>query len=329
MYKHNANIVFFSKTLIFSAFFLRNLKNKPMKTTDKVYIAGADIGGSHISSCVVDLVSGNILPGTHFTEPIDSQSTAREIVVGWTVCLDRSISASHVKVSGVGLAFPGPFDYDKGISLVEGVNKFEHIFGLDVGASIAGYMAGSPLPVRYVNDASAFALGEYMSGCARGKKKVVCLTLGSGVGSAFLENGRLVTSAPGVPANGWVYCLPFEDTIVDDSFSTRWFVHRYAALTGRSVNGALPIAQAAAHDSAAKNLFNEYGCRLATFAAQLCRDFDCTDLVLGGSITGSFHLFAPAMKQTLARMDSPIEVQVCSLGDSAAMVGGASLFANY
>lgn len=300
-----------------------------MKTTDNVYIAGADIGGSHISSCVVDLASGSILPGTRFTEPIDSHSSAREIVAGWAVCLDRSISASYAEVSGVGLAFPGPFDYDKGISLVEGVNKFEHIFGLDVGASIAAYMCGQPLPMRYVNDASAFALGEYMGGCARGKRKTVCLTLGSGVGSAFLENGRIVTSAPGVPANGWVYCLPFEDTIVDDSFSTRWFVRRYAALTGRSVDGALPIAQAVPHDAAAKGLFEEYGRRLAAFAAPLCRDFGCADLVLGGSITGSFDLFAPALKQALIRMDSPVEVHVCTLGESAAMVGGASLFANY
>lgn len=299
-----------------------------MKTTDNVYIVGADVGGSHISSCVVNLTSGNILPGTRFTEHIDSQSTARDIVAGWAACLDRSISASHVEASGVGFAFPGPFDYDKGTSLVEGVNKFEHIFGLNVEASVAAYMTGPVLPMRYVNDASAFALGEYMGGCAREKKKAVCLTLGSGVGSAFLENGRLITSAPGVPSNGWVYCLPFEDTIVDDSFSTRWFIRRYAALTGRIVNGALPIAQAATHDSAAKELFSEYGRRLATFAAPLCRDFGCADLVLGGSITGSFNLFAPAMKQELTRMHSPVEVHVCSLGDSAAMVGAASLFAN-
>lgn len=295
---------------------------------ESVYIIGADVGGSHISSCVVDLASGSIIPGTHSREPIDSHASAGEIVAGWVRCLERSVSASPDSVSGMGFAFPGPFDYDKGISLIEGVDKFEHMFGLDVGASIAARMVGSCLPMRYVNDASAFALGEYMGGCARGKEKVVCLTLGSGVGSAFLENGRVVTAASGVPENGWVYCLPFEDTIVDDSFSTRWFVRRYASLTGRVVDGALPVARAAAQDSVAKGLFDEYGRRLAAFTAPLCRDFGCPDLVLGGSITGSFDLFAPALKQELARIGSPVEVHVCSLGDSAAMVGGASLFAN-
>ncbi|MCF2435267.1 ROK family protein [Streptomyces thinghirensis] len=48
-------------------------------------------------------------------------------------------------------------------------------------------------------------MGEYGAGAATGHDRVVCLTLGTGVGSSFLSAGRPVHSGPGVPPSGHVH----------------------------------------------------------------------------------------------------------------------------
>lgn len=109
------------------------------------------------------------------------------------------------------LRLPGPFDYERGISLIRGVRKFERIYGLDVAATLYPLLRECGTEeFRYVNDAAAFALGECLGGVADDAERVVALTLGTGVGSGFVAGRRLVTSGDEVPANGWVYCLPFE-----------------------------------------------------------------------------------------------------------------------
>jgi glucokinase len=291
------------------------------------YAAGADIGGSHIHTCVVNLTTGRIVDGSRARIDTDSHSAAVRITDGWADCLSQSIALTGVKVVGAGFAFPGPFDYIKGMSRIEGVDKFEHIFGLDVAHSLRVRLDGEPIAFRWVNDASAFALGEALGGAARGLRRTVCLTLGSGVGSAFLDNGQIVTDATGVPADGWVYNLPFDDTIVDDSFSTRWFLRRWAQ-NHREVDGVAAIAALVGIDPAASELFEEYGRRLAQFAGPLCHDFECHDLLLGGNISRAWEFFGPSMSRELKNIGSTVTIHISELRDEASMVGAASLFAN-
>ena len=83
-----------------------------------------------------------------------------------------------------------------------------------------------------------------------------------------------------MPANGWVYCLPFEGGIVDEAFSTRWVCGRYRELTGQEISGAREAAERHAEDPAARRLFDEYGERLAAFAAPVAERFRTDMLVL-------------------------------------------------
>jgi glucokinase len=53
-------------------------------------------------------------------------------------------------------------------------------------------------PVRVVNDLSAAAWGELKVGAAKGERHVLVVFVGSGVGSAIIANGQLVTGASGV-----------------------------------------------------------------------------------------------------------------------------------
>lgn len=179
---------------------------------------------------------------------------------------------------------------------------------------------------RYVNDAAAFALGECLGGVADDAERVVALTLGTGVGSGFVAGRRLVTSGDEVPANGWVYCLPFEGGIVDEAFSTRWVCGRYRELTGQEISGAREAAERHAEDPAARRLFDEYGERLAAFAAPVAERFRADMLVLGGNISRAYPLFGPAMERRLEADGHRIRIGLPARPDHAALIGAASLF---
>lgn len=291
------------------------------------YALGVDVGGSHVCSAVVDLTTGHMLGEPH-ADAVDATAGAREILAAWARNIHRTVDAAGVgKVPSAGFAFPGPFDYPRGISLIRGVHKFERLYGLDVPASLYPLLRTCGTEeFRFVNDAAAFTLGECLGGAASDARRVVALTLGTGVGSGFVAGRRLVTSGDEVPANGWVYCLPFEGGIVDEAFSTRWFCRRYRELTGKEVTGAREVAERHSTDPAARQLFDEYGARLAAFAGPLLDRFGADMLVLGGNIARACPLFKPALDDRFAADGRRIETRVSALMDRAAMTGAASLF---
>lgn len=299
-----------------------------MEMIDNKLAVGIDVGGSHVSSAVVDVVAGEMV-GEVCTTPLDSKACASEILDAFEENIKAAVMASGAgAVRNAGFAFPGPFDYVRGVSTVHGVDKYEHIYGLDIRASLAPRLAGLGVEnFRFVNDASAFALGECLGGAARNADRVLALTLGTGVGSGFVAGRKLVEIGDEVPANGWVYCLPFEGTIVDDSFSTRWICRRYKELTGEDVRGAKDVADCYAGSEAARRLFDEYGERLAQFAVPVMERFRADALVLGGNISRAYPLFGKTMETAMEAMGCNAVVSVSSLMDRAALIGAASLFA--
>ena len=291
------------------------------------YVIGVDVGGSHVCSAVVDIEDGSIC-SEPVTTPVDSSAGAEAVVTAWAENIRLSMSGFGEKVSRVGFAFPGPFDYVRGISLISGVGKYESVYGLNVAETMRSvlFSEAGDVQMRFVNDASAFALGEALYGAAADSSKVLALTLGTGVGSGFVADGKLVTSGEGVPENGWVYCLPFGDSIADDAFSTRWIVKRYGELTGQRVAGAREVAERYAQDEAARQLFDEYGTRLAKFLLPVLSAFGSRSVVLGGNISRAYNLFSASLERTLAGCGMPVDVKVSSLMDNAAMIGAAAYY---
>jgi glucokinase len=91
---------------------------------------------------------------------------------------------------GMGFAMPGPFDYEKGIPLCTGDNnKYDNIYGLKVRETLLLFLdLPDEFTIRFMNDATAFAVGEEWFGKAIGIKKLLSITLGTLLGSAFIKN---------------------------------------------------------------------------------------------------------------------------------------------
>ncbi len=288
------------------------------------YAVGVDIGGSHVCSVVVDVQTGALL-SEPFTTNVDHTESAETIFSAWTDNLRHTISSSPVPVRQIGMAFPGPFDYDKGISRLE--HKFPDIFGLNVGEILSARLLDfRGLSFKYVNDAGAFALGESLYGAAAEFDRVLVLTLGTGLGSGFVADRKIIREGDEVPQGGEVWYLPYGDGIADGKFSTRWIVGRYEQLTGIKVKGAKDVAIRAETDPEARRLFSEFGEGLADFTAPILRNFKCSSVLLGGNISRSMDLFLPTMLHKYAKEGMDVKVKASILLDKAAMMGAASLF---
>jgi len=293
----------------------------------KKYAIGVDIGGSHISSILVDVSKGTLLRESLAGQKVNNKASAGEILTDWSVAIRKALMyVDKNDLLGIGFAMPGPFDYEKGVALLKNVDKYESLYGINVGDELKKLL-GLPhsLPFRYMNDAMSFAIGECWMGQASSFRNVVAITLGTGFGSAFLINGVPVIEGDNVPAMGYVYHIPYENGIADDYFSTRWFVREYAERTGIICSGVKEIAERAKKEEHARRLFEDFGTRIGYFIAPLLQRFEANCLVIGGNISAAVSLFGPSLENAWQKQGIHMEIVISELMESAAMAGSARL----
>lgn len=294
---------------------------------DKSYSIGVDIGGSHISCAGIDPREGKIIRDTLVERPVNNKGTAAEITDSWAAALAATIGrAGDRDLKGIGFAMPGPFDYVKGICLIKGVPKYENLYGTDIGKAISSALSlPAGMPVRFMNDASSFAVGEAWAGKAAGSSRSVAVTLGTGLGSAFIADKIPVVRGDDVPELGCVYHIGFGAGIADDYFSTRWFTDRYRQITGREAAGVKEIAGAAVYDETLENIFVEFGTSLASFLSPFLIKFDAEVLVLGGNISRAYDLFGKEFENELKNQGCNTTALLSELREDAALLGSAYL----
>ncbi len=289
---------------------------------------GVDVGGSHVSCAACNIEVKSYLGDTFSESDLNNQGSAEEIIEVWSRTIQRTIDKVGIEnVAGIGFAMPGPFDYANGIALFKGNNKkYENIYGLNVPDALRKKMnLPENFPIRFINDATAFAIGEDWIGKANGSKRSMAITLGTGFGSAFLCDRLPVVSGKEVPDMGCVWYLPFENGNADDYFSTRGFLNRYFEKTGIQVHGVKELAQLADKQSDAKDLFDDFGAKLGMFLLPWMVKFGVEVLVIGGNISNAYPLFGESMKNYLKTNGSDIRIAVSELKESASMIGSAVL----
>lgn len=291
------------------------------------YAVGVDIGGSHISSIIVDLDEGKLIDSSFSEQKVNNQASADQIIKVWGKAIKGSIDYVGVDmIAGIGFAMPGPFDYENGIALLKGVAKYDNIYGLNIGDELKKELnLSNEIIFRYINDAMSFAIGETWNGKAVGLEKVVAITLGTGFGSSFIKNGVPEIEGEHVPAMGYVYNIPYCNGIADDYFSTRWFVQEYENRSGEKCKGVKEIANKFDSNEIARELFVDFGMRLGEFLSPLLKNYNANSLVIGGNISKAFPLFKDSFIKELQSNNVTIEISISDLMESAAILGSARL----
>ena len=286
---------------------------------------GVDIGGTHITCALVDLQQGHLVPQSRTRVRIQHTESAPHIFERWAEAMHKTLSKRQGSpILGIGFAIPGPFDYRNGVSNM--AHKFSALQGLHIPTHLQALLqTAAPLPMRFLNDAAAFAIGESWVGEGKGHQKVVVVTLGTGFGSAFTAGGIPIVTGESVPKEGCLWHLPYGGSIADDHFSTRWFVGEYLKRAGKSIAGVKELSEKAADSREIKAIFDLYGQNLAQFLAEPLQRFEAEVLVIGGNISHALPLFQETFQQGLKQANISVKVAVSTLKEKAALLGSARL----
>jgi glucokinase len=290
-------------------------------------IIGVDIGGSHILSAVVDTETFSIIEQTRAQVDVEHTGTVDEIMTEWSKALNKTLRTSPSHIEGIGFAMPGPFDYRNGVGLFDGTNeKFCMLKNKKIDLELKGYLTDPNLEMRFLNDATSFAVGVSWFGEAKNCDRSIAITLGTGFGSAYIENGYPVVNRDDLAPQGCFWHLPFKEGIADDYFSTRWFVNEYEKLKGTSIAGVKEIAEEAANDKDVRSLFDQFGENLGQFFIPWLQKFPADMIVMGGNISAAYDRFGPAFESVLNRHGVETKPVVSALKEDAALIGSARLF---
>jgi glucokinase len=270
---------------------------------DRHCVVCLDVGGTSVKSGVV-LPQGVLHAGSYRHDPVDSAGTAESILESFSGALERAMAyarTSNMTLDGIGIAICGPFDYEHGISKIKDLDKYDSLYNVNVKAELQNRLAlPESLPILFDVDAWSFARGEVWVGAGRPYRRVIAFTMGTGVGSAFAVDQKIVSEGPGVPWLGWISGQKYRDGILNDYISRTFMMQRYQELTGVTIDIEEMAQRARRSDEKAVQVFHEMAAELGQFLSKHhVQAFGAECLLFGGQISKSYDLFVEPIKQAL------------------------------
>ncbi|MDZ5253376.1 ROK family protein [Clostridium sp. LIBA-8841] len=277
----------------------------------KNYFIALDVGGSSIKSALVDNL-GNVITNISVRDSLANKDK-NTILKNFIEIIEFHISEGEnlgVNIEKVGIAFPGPFDYEKGISLIRGIGKYESLYNINLKDELETLLP--ELEFKFKNDAHLYALGECNFREGKIFNKLLCICIGTGIGSAFIENKSLLYEGENIPKEGWIYDKPFKGSIADDYISTRGLL-RIAEDNNIAISTGKELYELACNnDKKALNVFKSFGKNLKEFMELYVKKCNIEAIVIGGNISKAYEFF----KEDLERMCSDNNVTILISEDS-------------
>ena len=153
----------------------------------KIFSIGVDLGGTNIKYGVVSS-KGEILEKGLISS---FASSKKEIILS---NIKRAITTllifareNNVKIEGIGLGCPGTVNIKTG-TIMNMVPNVPQLKNVNIKKELGKYFN---LPIFVDNDANLMAWAEYLFGAARGYDNCLCLTIGTGIGSGIILDGKL------------------------------------------------------------------------------------------------------------------------------------------
>ena len=310
----------------------------------KTYI-GIDFGGMYIKYGLVSKI-GKIIDKEKISTPTGCDYVRTVDIIKSVVQL---LSVGHnMPISGIGIGAPGVVDGEKGIVRLSGNLGWENKpLAEDLSAKLG-------IPVTLANDANAAAFGEYVCGAGSDYKSVVLITLGTGVGSGIVLNGKLYEGNEGAGAE-----LGHEVIRMDGekcACGRRGCFEAYASATalikqtkramGKDkestlwrlcggdiglVNGKTAFDGAKGGDKTAKRVVSNYLRYLSEGLANIANTFRPEAILIGGGISAQGEKLTKPLQKRVDKLMLghgtyvPVKILAATLGNDAGLVGAAML----
>ena len=308
---------------------------------------GIDIGGTGTKFGIVDRV-GNVLFSSEIStrKHSDVNSFIDELYTELSKLIDNVGGIGRIKGIGVGAPngnyYTGTIEYAPNLpwkGIIPLARMMEDKF---------------KIPVVLTNDANAAAIGEMMYGAAQGMKDFIMITLGTGVGSGIVANGKLVYGHDGFAGElGHTTIIP--NGRLHEGTGKRGSLESYASATGvrlttleilekstepsslRSVPSdqidSKKVYEAAiAGDAVAKQIFESTGTILGAALANFVMFSSPEAIILFGGLTKAGDLILKPTRESMEAnliqiFQNKVKILVSHLKESDAAILGASALA--
>lgn len=158
----------------------------------KKYSIGIDLGGTKILIALVNRETGEVLEHVKKKTKKDKgpKNIIKKMLEGIEELLENS-GKTLDDISSIGVGAAGQIDRQNGI-LIAAANL--DCYDLDIKGILSEKFN---IPVFVGNDVEIAAIGEQKFGAGRGCDDFVCVFVGTGVGSAIIKDGKIITGATG------------------------------------------------------------------------------------------------------------------------------------
>ena len=313
-----------------------------------MYRIGVDLGGTNISVGVVDSdcnIIGRASVKTKAPRPaeeiFEDMKSAIEAAVD-----DAGVNMDEISVIGVGT--PGSVDKETGVIEFSNNLNFHKVPAKNILESITGK------PCFFANDASCAALGEMYAGAGKGSKNLIAVTLGTGVGSGIVIDGKVFRGSNSTGGEIGHTVINVNDVPCNCGRNGCW--ESYASATAliaqtkaameanpdskmwncaggkiESVSGRTAFDAMRMGDEAAKEVVDKYIYYVAVGVINIVNIFQPEVLCIGGGICNEGEtLLAPIRKYCEEERYSKYakkQTQICKaqLGNDAGIIGAAML----
>ncbi len=313
-----------------------------------MYYLGIDLGGTNIAAGLVS-ADGKVMRKDSI--PTRREADYRELVKDMAALMRKLLKDAGVReeeVKGVGIGSPGILDEKKGILIY--ASNLQNLKGAPLVSEMEKYVN---CPVYLGNDANVAALAESEAGAARGSRHSVTVTLGTGVGSGAVIDGKIYSGF-----NGAALELGHMVIVVDgepcgcgrkgcwETYASATALVRQTRKAAREhpesmvnklvdgdlskINGRTAFDAARQGDEVGKLLVEQYIKYVAEGLINIISIFMPEVLVLGGGICNEGeYLLNPLKEHVLKRFTNYVlpltEIRLAQMGNDAGIVGAAML----
>ncbi|MBR6723420.1 ROK family protein [bacterium] len=308
---------------------------------------GIDVGGTNVKIALVDgegkIIYSNSVPtyaqmGYEYTVNNIKQAIKD---------LMKETNTESKDIQGIGFDFPGQVDCKTGV-----VKLAPNIPGW-VNVPIAQMIEEEfHIPTRIDNDVRCAALGELKFGAGRGCENFVCITVGTGIGSGLVINGKVVRGAANAAGELGHIKLQMEDGPLcgcGDSGCLEAFASgpsivamaqeylkggksaKFRELAGDGEITPYIVAKAAeAGDPVAKRIFEKMGYYIGMGLTSVINLLNPEKIIIGGGVAECGDLLLDPIRRTIndramkVQRES-VEIVPAELGNSAGVIGASML----
>lgn len=235
-----------------------------------------------------------------------------------------------------GISFPGLIDREsKRVSFSGQIPEHSDI-------DIVGHIRSAGIEAVIENDANAAAFAEFNLGAGRGSRNLFYVTLGEGVGGAFILNGELWRGAAGFAGEFGYVPVDSEGTKLEDVASAANIIRRIRSRIHQDNTSSLysldegaitvdaVIAAALKNDDFAQMMLQRTGSYVGSAVASVINLLNIETIVIGGEIMRAKHLVLDGIVQRSKELSfrpsfDSTKIVEGELGENASAVGAALL----